>query len=971
MVSSINWEENPYIIGRPIYEPELFFGREDLFNFIQDNLNKRTQVILLHGQRRIGKSSVLSQISNFVRLEQFVFVLLSLEGKSQKPLKEVLHDLARDIIDHLDLSQNQVILPAKTDLEKDALVFCNNFLPQVYRAIDGKNLVLLLDEFDVLGDYSQDSAAAHFFPYLQSVIYPDKKLFIIPVVGRRLDDMPNLLSLFRQAPNQEIGLLDRNSAERLITKPAEGVLKYQPEAIDAILELSAGHPYFTQVLCFAVFSQAREEQRWQVNQADVYSIVDEAIEIGEAGLTWFRDGLPIPERVFLSAVAEVQQQKISSSANNETSQIEVVKGEPFALLQEYGVVLTKPLRKAEERLLEWNFLEDLGRAGTQVPARLNTYKVTVELVRRWLVKRYPLRREIWQLEKLDEAANIIYDEAADIYQRGEIQNALKKYKQVLKANPNHFNALFKLIEGCIDTKDFNQAVELYGRAYKVDPVRNQEGFVQVLLNYGQELMAQSKFEPARKLLTQAQTVQPSNTLVQEKLREIGAPQKTFHLDLERFYQACNPSRPLVMGNATDRKYYIDFASVRGGKIVEALEQSITRVSPDTPTCQLFTGHIGCGKSTELLRLKAELEEQNFHVVYFESTHVLEMADVDVTDILLAIADQVSESLEAIRIRLKPSYFAQLFAEIVDFLQTPIELEVRAELSIGIGKITAKTKESPQLRRRLRDYLEPRTENILHSINEELLQPANKELKARGKRGLVVIVDSLDRLAIRPLPSGRSLPEYLFIDRGEQLRQLNCHVIYTIPLGLTFSNDSAQLQHRLGNGVAPKVLPIIPVLTRSGNISNKGMALMRQMVLARAFPDVDAQERLDLITEVCDRPETLDRLCLISGGHLRDFLGLVFDCLREQDPPFSRDCVELVIQRNLHYRANAIDSQEWELIFQVVQQQKLTGDIEYQTLMRSLFVLEYRDEQGSWFAINPVLAETQKFKSWLRETNQKI
>ena len=443
------------------------------------------------------------------------------------------------------------------------------------------------------------------------------------------------------------------------------------------------------------------------------------------------------------------------------------------------------------------------------------------------------------------------------------------------------------------------------------------------------------------------------------------------LDLERFYQACNPSRPLIIGNASDRRYYIDFAAVRGGKIIEALQRTIARISPDVPTCQLFRGHLGCGKSTELLRLKAELEVQQFHVVYFESTHVLEMADVDVTDILLAIAGQVSESLEAMKIRLKPTYFTKLFGELVDFLQTPIDVGVEAELSVGIAKITAKTKESPQLRRRLRDYLEPRTANILQSINQELLERANKELKARGKKGLVVIVDNLDRVAIRPLPSGRSLPEYLFIQRGEQLRKLNCHVVYTIPLALTFSNDSAELQHRLGGGVAPKVLPMIPVRLRSGEIFLQGLTMLRQMVLARAFPDILASDRLSLITEVFDNLETLDRLCLISGGHVRDLLGLLFDCLREQDPPFDRECVELVIQRQRDYRANAIDPHEWELIFQVVQQQRVRGDIEYHILLRSLFVFEYRDHQGAWFAVNPVLAETEKFKSWLNDTHKQI
>lgn len=442
------------------------------------------------------------------------------------------------------------------------------------------------------------------------------------------------------------------------------------------------------------------------------------------------------------------------------------------------------------------------------------------------------------------------------------------------------------------------------------------------------------------------------------------------LNLEKFYQACNPSRPLMIGDAADSQYYIDFASVRGGKIIEALQRTISRISPDTPTCQLFTGHIGCGKSTELLRLQAELEQQQFHVVYFESTSVLEMVDLDVTDILLAIAGQVSESLSAMQIRLKPKYFAQLFAEIVDFLQTPIDLE-KGELSIGIAKITAKTKESPSVRRRLRDYLEPRTENILQSINLELLDIAHQELKSLGYRGLVVIVDNLDRVAIRPLPSGRSLPEYLFIDRGEQLRKLNCHVVYTIPLALTFSNDNAELQHRLGGGVAPKVLPMIPVRLRSGEICTEGLSLMRQMVLARAFPDMDANYRLNLITEVFDSLETLDRLCLISGGHVRDLLGLLYDCLREQDPPFERECLEVVIKRYQDYRVNAIDPEEWDLIFQVVQQQMIRGGIEYHTLLRSLFIFEYRDHQGAWFNVNPVLAETQKFQLWLKETQKQI
>lgn len=435
------------------------------------------------------------------------------------------------------------------------------------------------------------------------------------------------------------------------------------------------------------------------------------------------------------------------------------------------------------------------------------------------------------------------------------------------------------------------------------------------------------------------------------------------LHLPSFFKACNPSKTLIFGNPEDRQYYIDFSDVRGGKIIEALGRTIVRISPDEPTCQLFTGHIGCGKSTELQRLKAQLEQEKFHVVYFESSQDLDMADVDISDILLAIAKSVSESLEAIGISLKPGYFNNLFKEVKDFLQTPIELSGEAELSVGIGKITAKTKESPKLRDHLRQILEPRTEGVLKAINEEILAKAREQLKLRGQKGLVVIIDNLDRVDARPMSgSGRTLPEYLFIDRGEQLRRLNCHLVYTLPLALNFSNEYEALKNRLGGGVAPKVLPMVPIQLRHGGDYPEGMALLRQLVLTRAFPDVEATERLRLLPELFDSIETLDRLCRISGGHVRNLLGLLFNCLQQEDPPFSRSCLESVIKGYRDDLVLGIDEAEWELLFQVVQQQLVKGDKEYQTLLRSMFVFEYRDDKGRWFGINPALAETEKFQS---------
>ena len=435
------------------------------------------------------------------------------------------------------------------------------------------------------------------------------------------------------------------------------------------------------------------------------------------------------------------------------------------------------------------------------------------------------------------------------------------------------------------------------------------------------------------------------------------------VNVKTFYQATNPGKALFTDNQEiEEKYYIDFSSVRGGKIIEDLKDNIAMWSPDEPTCQLFTGHIGCGKSTELWLLKQLLEAEGFHVVYFESDKNLEMGDLDVSDILLTIARQVSESLNT-REKLnldEPRRFKSIIEGAIKLLQTEIEISPEVELSFGIAKITAQAKASPQLRSKLRDYLGPRSNGIIETINQELLEPAHKKLKQRGKNGLVVIVDNLDKVDSSPKPWGRPQPEYLFVDRGEQLASLHCHVIYTLPLALRFSNDFNTLTQRFKSD--PQVLPMVSMQLRDGNQFGEGMAELRQLVLARAFPNLEPQQRLEKITEIFDSTETLDYLCKMSGGHVRNILRILNDAIKKQKGlPISSENLNKVIQNFRNERTLAVDDKEWELLRQVVQTQKVTGDDGYQRLIRSMFVYEYRDDEGSWFDINPLLKDAVELK----------
>jgi len=494
-----NVRRAPYVVGRPITEQKLFFGRQGLFDFLKDNLEQNVKVLLLHGQRRIGKSSFLRQIPNFITEGDFKFIFFDLQDKSQLPLSQILHDLARAIAEYLQL-ESQVAVPTYDELKNDLDLFSQSFLPEVYQRLNGKNLVLLLDEFDVLNTENPVPAEKQFFRYLASLVRQEEKLFIVPVIGRKIDDLPTLLSLFKDAPNREIDLLDDVDAWRLIRRTAENLLEYEDDAIRAILEQSAGHPYLTQAICLALFGQAREQNNWRVTRQDVgEDLLDRAIEQAQGGLGWFWEGLPIPEQIIFSTVAEAQER----AGKNRPEP-------PLAMLKEHGIVLTEELERAVISLSEIKYLDKAGST------------VRVELVRRWLIDHHPFSQEILALEKLNDDAERSYDLADRRMELGDRQYAQELYGGALTINPNHISALFKLADIYLDKQEFDKATELYTRAYRINPIRAQESYLQALLGYGKDLFRQGKFASAKEQFEKILAIDSEHIQAKERVQEIEA-----------------------------------------------------------------------------------------------------------------------------------------------------------------------------------------------------------------------------------------------------------------------------------------------------------------------------------------------------------------------------------------------------------------------------------------------------------------
>jgi hypothetical protein len=363
MNTSNKYIKNPYIYGQLIYDKKNLYGRQDIVNRIKYNFNNEIKITLLHVQRRIGKTSLITCLPQFFTEEQngFEFVTFSFQGYKYETTPQILNYLADDITSTILGVPKQVRETADSSYN-----FFNIFLPKVIdEYLLGKKLVLLLDEFDIFDEYDQVAESGRkLFEILEKAVKEQEKLFAILVVGRPLTDM-KYLETFLQKEGQkaiEVGLLNEEGTKDLIVWPAIGILQYEDDAQKAIWELSAGHPSLTQLLCFCIFKYCREKGTDRVTRAHVYDdlVLDQAMEKGKALLKGFLVPLNENEKLFFYKVAKAgKRYKDSSSAG--------------------------------KLLVELGFLEEQDTG----------YKIKVELVRRWLEK-YPPTTDN---EKLQEENN--------------------------------------------------------------------------------------------------------------------------------------------------------------------------------------------------------------------------------------------------------------------------------------------------------------------------------------------------------------------------------------------------------------------------------------------------------------------------------------------------------------------------------------------------------------------------------------
>ena len=423
--------------------------------------------------------------------------------------------------------------------------------------------------------------------------------------------------------------------------------------------------------------------------------------------------------------------------------------------------------------------------------------------------------------------------------------------------------------------------------------------------------------------------------------------------VDETYHACHPEIPLEAGDPR----YVDLTDVRGGfNLAKVLAKRIKRTPPPIFHKQLITGHRGCGKSTELKQLKARLEKLGFFVVYIDVEDVLDLGEIEYLDVLVSIAKGVYEQAEKHKLDVSSALVEDLDRWFADKILTEeqrrdVERTLEAEFGIEadvpllvrmLAAVTGQIKSGSSRRVEIRHKLEKELSVFIQRLNA-LLNDVQVRLAKRGKEGLVVIADGLEKMHYRELPDGQSTHSKLFVEHAEQLKAPSCHIVYTVPISLVFNVN-------LGDAFPnTDVLPMVKV-------TESDEARTPYEPGRRALFEIIAR-RID-VRAVFESEKSVWRLVGACGGSVRDLLRLVRFACDEADEVITEKHVERAIRRMAQEYDYLLHEDEIPHLKEVAQKRRVPGDEVSARLLQKHLVLEYLNDER-WADVHPILKETPR------------
>lgn len=421
-----------------------------------------------------------------------------------------------------------------------------------------------------------------------------------------------------------------------------------------------------------------------------------------------------------------------------------------------------------------------------------------------------------------------------------------------------------------------------------------------------------------------------------------------------------------------QRYYVDLSRVRSSEAIESVSTRLDFLEPEQFDTILFTGHRGCGKSTELQRLQRRWET-DYRVIYLEADEELDINDADYTDLYLVIIQQITADLTRLRLKFDSrllerfeSWFLEITQETTESVEKSVSLEASAEAGLEIpflakllSKLLAQIKGSNTQKQMIRQTLQ-RDIGRLKADTNLLLRDAFEKLtdryrqENRYQKGFLVIFDNLDR--VPPTVGDR-----LYFNYAAQLQELHCTLIYTVPISVVYSDKNLNNAFR-----RPNIVPMVNVYNFEPDRSD----LHFNATAVTQFAEL-LQHRIDTTAVFAD-DELVRTLVKASGGHVRQLMQMTATvCLTAATRSHAKvemaDVAYAIKQEQFNFE-RVIPAHHYPILVQVCTSKRIDQNPDGQRMLFNTSVLEY-DGDRRWNYINPVVRQTDAFQQALRSAAQ--
>lgn len=302
---------NPYIVGNPIKTTDMFYGRQGDFEFLKRKLGSSAEsyVVVLCGERRSGKTSILFQVLNGRLGDHFMPVLIDMQTMAGlQNESEFFEKVASEIYKTLPGTEGLASKYVFSNLQNNPYQLFDKLIDDLNNKFPGKNLIFLVDEYELIdAKIEEGSLKINFIRYLAGLLESGRRVSFVMTGSEKLDQREgeHWNILFGKALYRNVSYLQESDTHRLITEPIKGAIKYPKEVLNKIYRLTAGQPFYTQVFCQNMVDYANEHQKNEIDVRDYHAVVKEILENPLPQMIYFWNSQHNNKKLILAMLAEV------------------------------------------------------------------------------------------------------------------------------------------------------------------------------------------------------------------------------------------------------------------------------------------------------------------------------------------------------------------------------------------------------------------------------------------------------------------------------------------------------------------------------------------------------------------------------------------------------------------------------------------------------------------------------------------